>query len=84
MCFSPLTPQADERKVKLVESQKLQRFLTDDRDLISWVTAMKAIINADELAKDVPGAEALMERHQEHKVGHRVMGSRSRVKKLML
>lgn len=29
---------------------------------------MKAIIQADELAKDVAGAEALLERHQEHKV----------------
>lgn len=28
---------------------------------------MKAIISADELAKDVTGAEALLERHQEHK-----------------
>ena len=30
---------------------------------------MKAIIRADELANDVSGAEALMETHQEHKVG---------------
>lgn len=29
---------------------------------------MKAIISADELAKDVAGAEALLECHQEHKV----------------
>jgi len=28
---------------------------------------MKSIISADELAKDVAGAEALLERHQEHK-----------------
>ena len=30
---------------------------------------MKTVISADELAKDVTGAEALLERHQEHKVG---------------
>lgn len=30
---------------------------------------MKALINADELANDVAGAEALLDRHQEHKVG---------------
>jgi len=30
---------------------------------------MKTIIRADELAKDVAGAEALLEKHQEHKVG---------------
>lgn len=29
---------------------------------------MKAIISADDLAKDVAGAEALVERHHEHKV----------------
>jgi len=29
---------------------------------------MKNIISADELAKDVAGAEALLEKHQEHKV----------------
>ena len=28
---------------------------------------MKAVIQADELAKDVAGAEALLERHLEHK-----------------
>lgn len=31
---------------------------------------MKALINADELANDVAGAEALLDRHQEHKVKH--------------
>ena len=29
---------------------------------------MKTVIQADELAKDVAGAEAFLERHQEHKV----------------
>lgn len=29
---------------------------------------MKAVISADELAKDVAGAEALLESHQEHRV----------------
>lgn len=28
---------------------------------------MKTVMSADELAKDVAGAEALLERHQEHK-----------------
>jgi len=42
--------------------------LSDFRDLVSWIHDMKAIIAADELAKDVAGAEALLERHQEHRV----------------
>lgn len=53
---------------RLVVSYSLQRFTADFRDLTSWVTEMKALINADELANDVAGAEALLDRHQEHKV----------------
>ncbi|XP_039289075.1 spectrin alpha chain-like isoform X4 [Nilaparvata lugens] len=62
-----LTAKAKERRQKLDESYYLHRFLADFRDLISWINDMKAIISADELAKDVAGAEALIERHQEHK-----------------
>ncbi|XP_063792531.1 spectrin alpha chain, non-erythrocytic 1 isoform X8 [Pseudophryne corroboree] len=58
---------AAERHTRLNDSYKLQRFLADFRDLTSWVTEMKALINADELANDVAGAEALLDRHQEHK-----------------
>uniref|UniRef100_A0A8C0RD76 Spectrin alpha chain, non-erythrocytic 1 n=1 Tax=Canis lupus familiaris TaxID=9615 RepID=A0A8C0RD76_CANLF len=46
---------------------RFNAFLADFRDLTSWVTEMKALINADELANDVAGAEALLDRHQEHK-----------------
>ncbi|KAJ8038539.1 Spectrin alpha chain, non-erythrocytic 1 [Holothuria leucospilota] len=62
-----LRSKADDRKVKLDESHKLQRFLTDYRELTVWVVEMRTMIESDELAKDVPGAEALIERHQEHK-----------------
>lgn len=57
-----------ERNEKLVSSYTLHRFLADCRDLMSWMSDMQTIISADELAKDVAGAEALLERHQEHKV----------------
>lgn len=62
-----------ERRQKLDESYYLHRFLADFRDLISWINDMKAIISADELAKDVAGAEALLERHQEHKVNFTIL-----------
>ena len=62
-----LTAKAKERRSKLDESYHLHRFMADFRDLISWINGMKTIIYADELAKDVAGAEALLERHQEHK-----------------
>lgn len=60
--------KAMNRKNNLVASYYLHRFLSDYRDLISWISDTKAIISADELAKDVTGAEALLEKHQEHKV----------------
>ncbi|XP_072386610.1 spectrin alpha chain isoform X2 [Diabrotica undecimpunctata] len=62
-----LTAKAKERREKLEESYALHRFLADFRDLVHWINDMKAIISADELAKDVAGAEALLERHQEHR-----------------
>ncbi|XP_077865919.1 spectrin alpha chain, non-erythrocytic 1-like [Saccoglossus kowalevskii] len=62
-----LTTKAHERKERLEDSYKLHHFLADFRDLLSWIHDMKALITADELAKDVAGAEALLERHQEHK-----------------
>lgn len=65
--WSRLTGKAKERKRRLDDSYYLHRFLSDFRDLISWIHDMKAIIAADELAKDVAGAEALLERHQEHR-----------------
>jgi hypothetical protein len=66
--ISTFCTQASDRKSRLDDSYYLHRFLADFRDLVSWIADMKAIISADELAKDVAGAEALLERHQEHKV----------------
>ena len=59
-----LTGKADERKAKLLDAYDLQRFLSDYRDLQSWISSMMALVSSDELAKDVTGAEALLERHQ--------------------
>ncbi|XP_059141379.1 spectrin alpha chain-like isoform X3 [Physella acuta] len=65
--WEKLKTKATERKTRLDDAYYLQRFLSDFRDLVSWITDMKAIISADELAKDVAGAEALLDRHNEHK-----------------
>ncbi|XP_017774793.1 PREDICTED: spectrin alpha chain isoform X2 [Nicrophorus vespilloides] len=65
--WQSLTAKAKERREKLDESYFLHRFLADFRDLVSWINDTKAVISADELAKDVSGAEALLERHQEHR-----------------
>lgn len=52
------------RKEKLLDSYDLQRFLSDYRDLMSWINSMMGLVSSDELASDVTGAEALLERHQ--------------------
>ena len=66
-CWEALCTKSKERKQRLEESYLLHRFLADFRDLTSWINDMKSVISADELAKDVNGAEALLERHAEHK-----------------
>ncbi len=65
--WEALCAKSKERKQRLEDSYLLHRFLADFRDLVSWINDMKAVISADELAKDVNGAEALLERHAEHR-----------------
>jgi hypothetical protein len=71
--WQKLKNKGTERKAHLDDSYYLHRFLADFRDLVSWVHDMKNIISADDLAKDVAGAEALVERHNEHKVKVKVV-----------
>ncbi|XP_018608375.1 spectrin alpha chain, non-erythrocytic 1-like isoform X4 [Scleropages formosus] len=65
--WSCLVGRADQRKDKLGSSHDLQRFLSDFRDLTSWINGIRGLVSSEELAKDVTGAEALLERHQEHR-----------------
>lgn len=65
--WDALKAKAKERKEGLDRSYNLHRFLADYRELCDWIRGMKALISASELAKDVAGAEALLESHQEHK-----------------
>ncbi|KAJ8734488.1 hypothetical protein PYW08_013738 [Mythimna loreyi] len=67
LAWQKLVQKAKERRSELESSHALHRFLADYRDLMSWVSDIRALIAADDLAKDVPGAEALLEKHQEHK-----------------
>ncbi|CAH8471323.1 unnamed protein product [Schistosoma intercalatum] len=64
--WEKLKNQFVDRKSKLEESFKMQRFLADWKDLGIWMTDMKGLISADDLAKDVAGAEAQVERHKEY------------------
>ncbi|CAF3226908.1 unnamed protein product [Rotaria socialis] len=65
--WDDLRAKSDERKTVLNESFRLHRFLSEFRDLMSWALDMEAQLSSDELAKDVSGAEALVERHSEFK-----------------
>ncbi|CAH1785763.1 unnamed protein product [Owenia fusiformis] len=66
--WNTLTTKAEARKTKLLDSYDLQRFSSDYRDLMSWINSMMALVSSEELAKDVTGAEALLDRHQEHRM----------------
>jgi spectrin alpha len=61
--WTDLTKKADARKFKLADSFDYQTFVTSARDLTSWINSMISQVSSEELAKDVPGAEALLERH---------------------
>ncbi|KAH8851040.1 Spectrin alpha chain [Schistosoma japonicum] len=64
--WEKLKQQFVDRKSKLEESFKMHRFLADWRDLSTWMADMRGLISADDLAKDVAGAEAQVERHKEY------------------
>uniref|UniRef100_A0A8C4X8M7 Spectrin alpha chain, non-erythrocytic 1 n=1 Tax=Erpetoichthys calabaricus TaxID=27687 RepID=A0A8C4X8M7_ERPCA len=65
--WNSLVGRANQRKEKLGDSHDLQRFLSDFRDLMSWINGIRGLVSSEEMAKDVTGAEALLERHQEHR-----------------
>ena len=67
--WSVLVGRANQGKDKLGNSHDLQRFLSDIRDLMSWINGIRGLVSSEELAKDITGAEALLEGHQEHRTG---------------
>lgn len=58
---------AKERREKLLQAENIQLYLDDYRELRAWLGEMEAIMSTDELAKDLSGADALLERHRHHK-----------------
>lgn len=62
--WTQIQSKANLRKEKLLDSYDLQRFLSDYRDLMAWINSMMSLVSSEELANDVTGAEALIERHQ--------------------
>jgi len=66
--WTELTQKADARKAKLLDSFDYQSYMANFRDLNSWINSMVSQVSSEELAKDVPGAEALLERNHEHRM----------------
>ncbi|KAL7672463.1 hypothetical protein ACOME3_007347 [Neoechinorhynchus agilis] len=65
--WSILTARADEKKAHLLDAYDYGRFVADFDELLTWLEQMKERVLDTELAHDVPGAEALLERHHEHR-----------------
>lgn len=65
--WNDLLEKAAQRRSKLAQAEQLQTYFDEYRDLISWINEMVAKVTAPELARDVPGAEALISRHNEYK-----------------
>ncbi|KAG8237733.1 hypothetical protein J437_LFUL016671 [Ladona fulva] len=60
--WNELEANAAERKDKLGQRERLQAYFYE-----AWINDMLAKVTAPDLARDVPGAEALVNRHNEYK-----------------
>lgn len=65
--WNDLLEKAAQRRGKLSQAEQLQAYFDEYRDLMAWINEMVAKVTAPELARDVPGAEALISRHNEYK-----------------
>jgi len=63
--WEKIVDKANARKAKLIDSHNLQRLLSDQRDMKSWIDSTIAQVRSNETAPDVTGAEALIDRHRE-------------------
>ncbi|XP_049846907.1 spectrin beta chain, non-erythrocytic 1 isoform X2 [Schistocerca gregaria] len=64
--WNDLLEKAAQRKDKLHQAAELQAYFDEYRDLMAWINEMIAKLTAPELAQDVAGAEALINRHEEY------------------
>jgi len=53
-----------EKTLKLYSNLDYLRFLNGFRNIMKWIDGMINYITSDEIANNVAGAEALLERHQ--------------------
>jgi len=65
--WGDLLEKSAQRRDKLQQAEQLQAYFDEYRDLMAWINEMIAKVTAPDLAQDVPGAEALIVRHKEHR-----------------
>ncbi|XP_063713105.1 spectrin alpha chain-like isoform X2 [Symsagittifera roscoffensis] len=65
--WAKLQAEATDRKNKLNAAHDMFLFLGEHTDLMQWIKEKTTLLKSDELATDVPGAEQLINRHNEHK-----------------
>lgn len=64
--WSNIMEKTSQRKDKLKQAEQLQTYFDEYRELMSFINEMLAKITAAELARDVHGAELLIQRTKEH------------------
>jgi len=62
-----LSEKTELRKTKLHQTEQLQSYFDEYRELIAWINEMLAKITAPDLATTVAGAETLLASVKEHK-----------------
>lgn len=65
--WNELLENSAQRSGKLKQAEQLQSYFDEYRELLAWINEMMALMTSDELARDVPGAEGLINKHKEHK-----------------
>ncbi|XP_029641431.1 spectrin beta chain, non-erythrocytic 1 isoform X3 [Octopus sinensis] len=65
--WNKLVEKSSIKKEKLLQAQKLQTYFNEYRELTTWINEMLSLISAEDLAKDIAGAEASLNRFKEIK-----------------
>ena len=62
--WTQLVRMSNDRKIELLDAHDYQQFLVNYRDLKLWLETKLVQVSTDELAKDEPSLDALIERNQ--------------------
>lgn len=65
--WNNLVEKSSVKKEKLLQAEKLQTYFNDYRELTAWINEMMSLISAEDLAKDIAGAELSVNRFKELK-----------------